>query len=123
LQAYLGNALELHAFEPSYPDPFSECPEALPMARLVAQTARSVPSLRHRPVNVSDFEQRVLRSLNGRNSHRDIIDLLMGEIADGPFTLNRNGLPIRDPEVVRPILERSLGPALERLNRSGLLVH
>ncbi|MDB5351674.1 MAG: protein related to regulatory domain of methyltransferase [Planctomycetota bacterium] len=122
LQAYVANSLELHAFEPPFPLEASGTPEGFPLARLAAESGPSVPSLRHRQVTISDFDRLVIRQLDGTRSHHEIIDRLVNAVTEGAFAINENGLPVRDPIVVRPILERSLGPCLQRLNRAGLLV-
>ncbi len=122
LQAYTANALELHTFEPKIPDEASDHPETLSIVRVAAELSASVPSMRHRQVTVSEFDRLVLRQLDGKNSHSEIVDRLVTAVTQGTFAIHESGIPLRDPLVIRPILERSLAPSLQRLNRAGLLV-
>ncbi len=122
LQAYGANALELHTFEPPFPAEPSEKPRALAMARLAAEAGNSVPNYRHRQTNLSDFDRLVIRQLDGIRTHPEIVERLVDAVVDGSFAIQDNGLPLKDPTSVRPILERSLPPSLARLNRGALLV-
>ena len=121
LQGFGANALELHTFEPPFPAEASDTPEALPMARMLAEAGPSVPNFRHRQSTISDFDRLVLRQLDGTRTHAEIVERLIQAVIDGEFTIQENALPVRDPERLRPILERSLPPSLQRLNRNALL--
>jgi methyltransferase-like protein/2-polyprenyl-3-methyl-5-hydroxy-6-metoxy-1,4-benzoquinol methylase len=122
LQAYNANSVEFHSHEPSFPASLSETPEALPMARITAETNTSVPNLRHRQVALSEFDRLVIRQLDGKRTRAEIVEHLVKAVAEGQFTVNQNGIPLRDPATIRPIMEKSLPPSLNRLNVGGLLV-
>jgi len=122
LQGFGANAVELHTFEPPLPVEPSDTPEALPMARIVAETSQSVPNYRHRQATISEFDRLVIRQLDGTHTRAEIVERLIQAVLDGQFTIQENALPVRDPERLRPILERSLPPSLQRLNRNALLM-
>ena len=122
LQAFGANSVDLHTFEPPLPAELSDKPRALAMARLAAEAGTSVPNYRHRQTNLSDFDRLVIRQLDGTRTHAEIVDRLVAAVVEGAFAIQENGLPQKDPILVRPILERSLLPSLTRLNRGALLV-
>ena len=122
LQAFAANALEFHTFEPTIPEQPSDTPEALPMARITAESGPQVPNYRHRQTTISDFDRLVLRQLDGQRAHAEIVERLVAEVIAGSFTVQENGLPLTDPARLRPLLQRSLPPSLQRLNRNALLV-
>ena len=121
LQAFAANSVELHTFEPDFPRTPSETPEGLPMARLLARTGPAVPNLRHRLTTLGEFDRLVIRQLDGVRTRPEIVDALLKAVVAGEFHLNQNGVPLTDPAQIRPILERSLPPSLDRLNTGGLL--
>ena len=122
LQSFSANAVELHTFEPSLPASPSDNPKALATARLAAETTPSVPNYRHRQIALSDFDRLVLLQLDGRRTRSEIVDRLVAAVLEGKFALQEHGQPIKNPVILRPIIERSLPPALDRLNRGALLV-
>lgn len=122
LQAYLANAVELHSFEPPFPVVASDKPEALPMARIAAESTQVVPTFRLRQATLSEFDRLVIRNLNGQRTRSEIVDKLLEAVLAGKFTIQQNGVPLKDAETIRPILERSLGPSLDRMIGGGLLV-
>lgn len=122
LQGYCANAVELHTFEPDFISEISDKPEGLPIARHVAETATQLPNLRHRQTTMSDFDRLVLRQLDGNRTHAEIVEKLIEAVVAGQFTINEHAMPLKDPNRLRPILERSLPPSLQRLRGNALLV-
>jgi methyltransferase-like protein len=122
LQAFGANALELHTFEPPIPTAISDKPKALATARQIAEAGGGMPNYRHRLTALSDFDRLVLCQLDGDRTHAEIVDRLVEAVVAGKFAIQQNAIPMKDPAQIRPILERSLPPSLERLNRGALLV-
>ncbi len=121
IQAFGANSVEIHSYEPNFPKVPTDKPEALPMARIVAENSTAVPNIRHRLFTLGEFDRLVIRYLDGLRTRAEIVDELLKAVLAEKFTLNQNGLPLRDPAQIHPILERSLPPSLDRLNAGGLL--
>ncbi len=47
--------------------------------------------------------------------------MLIEAILRGEFQIHENGIPLKDPALLRPILERSVPPSLQRLTKAALL--
>jgi methyltransferase-like protein/predicted O-methyltransferase YrrM len=122
LQAFLSDVVELHAHEPDFVAEVGEHPTASPLARLQAESGPRVTNLRHRVVQLSDFDRLVLRQLDGRRDWYAILDALDEAVAGGAFPLYQDGQPLKDPLRVRQVLGKSLDPSLTRLATSALLV-
>ena len=121
-ECYCAGLLDLTTFEPRFVAAAGLNPEASVLALDQAERGSRVTSLRHRVVELSDFERLVLRQLDGTRDRAEILDSLVAEAVAGRFLLHQGGDPIRDPMVARPILGRSLEPCLARLASSALLV-
>ena len=122
LQAHAANSVELHIYEPKMALTVSTKPEALVVARLSADTTAYVPNLRHRQIMISDFDRLVIRQLDGQKTIPEIVENLVQSVVQGQFTIQQNGLPVKDSAIVRPLMQKSLEPSLQRLMRAGLLV-
>jgi SAM-dependent methyltransferase len=120
-QCFVANLIELTTFEPAFAARPPKRPRSSRLARLQAETGKRVVSLRHRNVELTDFERLVIRQLDGERDHRGIVDRLCAAVSDGTFPLHQNGHPITDLTIARPILDRSLPPCLLRLAASCLI--
>src|SRR5262249_7816415 len=115
LQCYGSGAVELHAYEPAFVTDISEHPKASPLARLQAESGHRVTSLRHRIVELSDFDRLVLRQLDGRRDWFAILDALDEAVSSGAFTIHQDRQPLKDTLKVRQILGKSIDPSLRLL--------
>lgn len=120
-QCFIANLVELTAFDPAFSPRPPGRPRASRLARVQAESGRRVVSLRHRNVELTEFERLVIRQLDGERDQNGIVDRLCAAVADGTFPLNQDGRPITDIAIARPILERSLPPCLLRLAASALI--
>jgi methyltransferase-like protein len=121
LQCHAAGLIEFCAFEPRFETALGTRPKASRLARLQAETGRRVVNMRHRNVELTEFERLVIRQLDGQRERPAILEALGAAVADGSFTMYQNALPIRDLSVAGPILARSLEPCLARLAGSALL--
>jgi methyltransferase-like protein/2-polyprenyl-3-methyl-5-hydroxy-6-metoxy-1,4-benzoquinol methylase len=121
LRAYAYMSVDLHAYEPSFALEPSTRPVASPLSRLQVTDA-SVTTLRHQLTKPSSFDRLVLRQLDGTRTHAQIVEELIKAVRAGEFSIHQNLQPVTDPELLRPILTRSLAPSLRRLANSMLLV-
>ena len=123
LMAHAANAADLHAYEPSeMATAIGLSPRGFPVARLLAVGSLTVPNLRHRQVTISDFDRLVLRQLDGRRTHPEIVEGLVAAVVAGEFAIRQDGREVRDPSALEPILARSLEPSLRRMVRGSLLM-
>jgi methyltransferase-like protein/SAM-dependent methyltransferase len=122
LRLHAANIVDLYAHEPAFVTELSERPTASPMARLQAEAGARTTNLRHRVVELGAFESLVLRQLDGRRDRSALLDALVEAASSGRFQLHHDGQPITDQPKLREIFEKSLGPCLQGLANSALLV-
>jgi methyltransferase-like protein/SAM-dependent methyltransferase len=121
LQAYFSNVIELHTYSPSFVLQAGERPQASPLARLQARTESRVTNLRHRGMELSEFDRLVLARLDGKHDRPALLEALAELVAEGQFTMHQEGRPIQDPEEVRQLLAAALDESLRGLARSAFL--
>ena len=121
LQCWAGGLVEAHVHVAPFVIEVRERPLASPLARLQAAGEGQVANLRHWAVELSDFDRLVLRQLDGVHDREAILRALQRLVDEGELNAEHEGRPLRGAEA-RPLLEESLGPSLERLARSALLM-
>ncbi|TMQ34738.1 MAG: methyltransferase [Planctomycetota bacterium] len=122
LQYYRDTAVELHLHEPPFVLEISARPRASPVARLQALSETRVTNLRHRIVELSDFDAVLLRRLDGSRDQAALLQTLGNLITRGELVIPQQDQPVRDAETARALLQPLLGPGLHRLAYSALLV-
>jgi methyltransferase-like protein len=122
LRLHAANVLDLSAHEPEFVTELAEHPTASPMARIQAEAGPRTTNLRHRTVELGAFERLVLRQLDGRRDRSAILDALVEAGITGQLQLQHDGQPITERARLREIFEKSLGPCLQGLANSALLV-
>jgi len=80
LQCALGNLLSLHVQAPSPVVEIEARPRASAVARMQAQTSKSVTNLRHRVVKLQDFDREVVLLADGTHDRAALGALLAGKI-------------------------------------------
>jgi hypothetical protein len=121
LQCFLVGLIELMTWDAEFAAVPSEHPAASRLARRQAQSGRRVVSLRHRNIELTEFERLVLLLLDGRRDRASILEGVCAAVSDGTFLLHQDGRPITDLAQARPILDRSLTPCVLRLTTTALL--
>jgi methyltransferase-like protein/trans-aconitate methyltransferase len=122
LDAFAHHIVELHVHEPSFTTTIGESPRASPVARRQAAVAPRVANLRHRMVTLIDFDQLVLRHLDGRHDRRALLAEIQSAVKGGTCTVPSQEQPITDPAELERILARRLEESLRRLAAGALLV-
>ena len=116
--------IELHMRPINYAVEAGALPSTTPLARLQSRAGRKVTSLRHEQVTLDDeVSYQVLRSLDGRQDRRALLEMLMERVADGTLTVQAKGEPITDRAEMIRYLDAALNQNLERLARAALLVN
>ena len=122
LRGFAQGWFALHTYDSALPSKAGTRPLASPFAQHQAATTPVVTNLRHWTVELSGFDQLVLRHLNGQRDRPALVDALTQEVVAGRFPIQQDGSSIREPDAVRAIIERSLEPSLQRLGTSVLLL-
>jgi len=122
LRGFAQGWFALHTYDSPLPSKAGTRPLASPLARHQAATTPVVTNLRHWNVELSGFDQLVLRQLDGQRDRPGLVDALTPAVVAGRFAIQQDGRSIREPQAVRGIIERSLEPSLQRLGASVLLL-
>ncbi|MCI0463259.1 MAG: class I SAM-dependent methyltransferase [Gemmataceae bacterium] len=121
LQCWQGGLVEAHVHMPRCAVEVSERPRGSPLAQLQALGPGLVTNLRHRGVELTDFDRLVLPRLDGNRDREGILNILCELVDRGVLTIEQEGRPLGG-SAARPLLEQALTPSLERLARSALLL-
>jgi methyltransferase-like protein len=122
LQCYFSRMVELVLAPPRLAVEGGERPCASALARLQAAASPTLCNLRHGAVTLDSFDRVVLQQLDGTRDGPALAEALARLAADGTFKVEHGGSAVRDPAVLRDVMRQALGPALERLGRSALLL-
>jgi methyltransferase-like protein/cyclopropane fatty-acyl-phospholipid synthase-like methyltransferase len=118
LNCYAAQMVELHVHEPLFVLAISDRPIGSPPARVLALNERRVPNLRHRSVELDDFDRLVFCHLDGSRDRAALLDMLAESVAEGVLALE--GAPADVP--LREALDAALTACLRRLAGHALLV-
>ncbi len=121
LELYSRDLLQLRAHPQRFTAEVSEQPKASPLARHQAKENGWVTNMRHEITQVSDLDRRVLRLLDGENTHDDIRLALQGFIDSGEMVMQRDGQPLTG-EAAGELLAELIPATLKTLARSAILV-
>jgi methyltransferase-like protein/2-polyprenyl-3-methyl-5-hydroxy-6-metoxy-1,4-benzoquinol methylase len=122
LQCYLSDLVELHLQAPCFTVQVSERPVASPLARLQAPQGAQVTCLRHRVVELGEFERQLLPLLDGSRDQAALLEEVVALVGRGDVTISEEGQAVQDLDRVRVLFGAALEPSLQRLARSALLV-
>jgi hypothetical protein len=121
LKCFLSNLVDLHVNPPRFAVEVSSRPLASPLARLQAETGGRVTNLRRRTVDLAEFEQVVIRLLDGKRDHQAILEALGNLVESGDFTLYRGDEPMENLDEVLALFRGELPTCLGRLADLALL--
>lgn len=119
--AYNERLIELHTVPPPFTLQISDQPLASRVARYQSQTGTYVANLRHERVKLDAFSHRLLQHLDGTHDQASILDYMQGLVAQGEFSLRKQGERIQDPDQIRTILQAEIGRSLKWLAHAALL--
>ena len=110
------------------PDPFSTevnaMPATTPSARLQASQGTRVTNLRGETVTLDELHRIVLRHLDGKQSHTQLIESINKFVVEGGHQLKResDNQPVTDPAEMRELLKTALGKILQNLAVKALIL-
>ncbi len=100
----------------------SERPQASPAARWHAERENRVTNLRHRPVNLSEFDRRLLPLLDGSRTHSELVEAMQKIVAEQGLNIQQDGKPVTDPPQQRQLIARMVEQQLPRMAVGALLI-
>ena len=116
---YASDLLEFHASPAAFCTRPSDHPTASALARLQATGNRSVTTLRHDTVELTDFQRYLLPLLDGGHDRSGLITALADLAGKGTLVITQAGV---DSAKTRNALEQALDSALGDLAEKALLV-
>jgi hypothetical protein len=122
LQAFTAGVLELHAHAPAGVREPGERPRALAVSRRHAAAGELVANARQQMVCLDAVSRHLVRGADGTRDRAALVEHLVAALRNGGLTVERYGRPVKDPDHLRTVLARELGPNLRRLALSALLV-
>jgi methyltransferase-like protein/2-polyprenyl-3-methyl-5-hydroxy-6-metoxy-1,4-benzoquinol methylase len=122
LSFYLSNLVELHVHEPEFALQIGERPVASPLARLLGETDERVTNLRHRSVELTNFDGLVLRHLDGSRDRAALLHVLSEAVASGMLQIRQDDQPVSDAAQLHATLAEALEVCLQRLAGNALLL-
>lgn len=115
VRGYISQLVAVHCEPFRFTLSLSERPKASALARMLAPSTASLPSLRHRQVSLSDVDRLVLILADGTRTIDQIAAAAGQQLGDQPDFQNRSELH------GQAALEELVRSSLERQSRSGLL--
>lgn len=115
------NLVSPHRHVPEFTPEPSERPRASRAARALAEMGGSVTSLRHRSLELDDFERLVLSKLDGSLDRAALATELVGMAGSGAFTIYDGEEAIRDLATIRQAIHDRLDAALSRFAHLAVL--
>jgi methyltransferase-like protein/2-polyprenyl-3-methyl-5-hydroxy-6-metoxy-1,4-benzoquinol methylase len=122
LHCYLSHLVELQSNEPAFVLEPGERPVASPVAHVQAASETRVTNLRHRSVELTDFDGFVLQHLDGSRNREDLFRVLCEAVAEGSLEVHRDGPSAPDAAAVQAALAEALNACLHRLAGNALLL-
>jgi SAM-dependent methyltransferase len=119
LKCHLRNLVELHVSAPRLVRRAGAFPVGSPWARLQATRSARVADLRHRPVELEDFDRLILTRLDGRQDREGLVRLLNTLVEQGKLQVKKSDAAgDADKDLLAEAVERSL----QRLGENALLL-
>jgi methyltransferase-like protein/SAM-dependent methyltransferase len=96
-------------------------PRADRLARYLAARGRLVANRRHEPVILDELTRQVLPHLDGERDHGMLVDIMARIATTDDLQIRKGEQRIRDPKLIRDVLEQMLPESYAKLARVGLL--
>ena len=81
-----------------------------------------VSNLFHGTTQLTDLQRQLLRKLDGTSDRGTLVESLVAQVQAGSIMIHENGVAIKDPDRVRPMLKKIVDETLQQMARTGLLV-
>ncbi len=118
----LNGMLHLHVEQQEYGRAGDARPRAFAPARYYAALQQAVvPSLRHEPVSINQFDMVLLPQLDGKTTTEAIKQNLLSRCLNREFNVARNNVQIVEEAELRPLLGEMITNALSIYEKLGLL--
>ena len=114
--------IEVHTQPPPCTRGISSTPRAHPVAAFQAESGRIVVNAHHAMFELDAMAVEILKLADGHRRREDMIDVLVGWFENGRLALDKDDIPVTDPDAARALLSDRVSAALETLTRSALLV-
>jgi methyltransferase-like protein/SAM-dependent methyltransferase len=108
--------------QPEFAVRVSDRPVASPLARWQAPRRPEVTSLLHQTVKLGELLRQVLPYLDGNHTRPELVERMAAHHRQGRLVVSRDGAPIREEQLVRPILQQTLDQELPLLAEWALLM-
>ena len=122
LRCHKTDLIQLHLFEPATASEISERPMAAPLSRWQAAHQEPISNMRHRLVELNDFERLILSLLDGTLNRDDLCQAAVDHVAKGNMVLQHQGKPVEDKELIAVVVDQSLSETLQKLVALSLLI-
>jgi hypothetical protein len=124
LQAYgVGdNLVEFHVYAPHFVTRAGPQPTASAVARWLAEIRPEVTNLRHEPVRLHPFIQRLVTLLDGQMDRPALLQKLDELVAAGVIQVEQNDRPVEELAEARKLLPEMLESSLQSVADAALLV-
>lgn len=124
LQAYgVGdNLVEFHVYAPHFVTRAGPQPTASAVARWLAEIQPEVTNLRHEPVRLHPFIQRLVTLLDGQMDRPALLQKLDELVAAGVIQVEQNDRPVEELAEARKLLPEMLESSLQSVADAALLV-
>ena len=121
LGAYGVNVIECLTIAPPIQTEPGDRPQALASTRKQAEKGHMPPSLWHEPMVSDRLGLAILALCDGEHDQAKILQALIEQVQAGCFTIaDDNNQPIRNAEILRPMLSQALDTILPALARMGM---
>ncbi len=118
----LSGMLQLHVEREEYGRATDAQPCAFALARYYAGLKQAtVPSLRHEPVTINQFDMALLPQLDGKTSLEAIRQNLLDRCLNREFNVARNNMQVIDEAELRSIVSEMISNTLSVYEKLGLL--
>lgn len=121
LSCYAAGIVELRAEPPRLTTEVSERPHADAYARLQATAGRQVTNRRHELVGLDELSRQLMPHLDGTADHAALLETMTRIAQTDVLQVRKGNDTIRDPQVIREVLDQALRDSYKRIAGSGLL--
>lgn len=122
LRCFATTHVELSAFPLTTQLEISERPVASAVSRAQAKDSKMVSNGFHGTTQVSDLQRQLLRRLDGTCDREMLVESLIAQVQGGSIMIHENGVAIKDPDRLRPMLRKIVDDTLQQMAKTGLLI-
>ncbi len=122
LRCHKTDLIQLHLFEPCAIHEVSDHPVASGLSRWQAAHHEPISNLRHRMVELNNFERFILSLLDGTLDREGLCQAAFHHVASGQMDLQHHGKVVEDKSLIKVVVEQSLLETLHKLAAFSLLI-